>query len=92
MKNNINNYFIGLDIGTDSVGWCVSNDKYKVLKYKNNAMWGVSLFDSANQASERRGYRTTRRRYDRRQQRILLLDELFAKEISKATPHKDIAK
>lgn len=83
MKNNINNYFIGLDIGTDSVGWCVSNDKYKVLKYKNNAMWGVSLFDSANQASERRGYRTTRRRYDRRQQRILLLDELFAKEISK---------
>ena len=81
--NNYENYFMGLDIGTNSVGWCVSDSKYKVPKYKNNAMWGISLFDPANQASERRQHRCNRRRFDRRNQRISLLEELFAKEISK---------
>lgn len=31
--NKFDEYFMGLDIGTDSVGWCVSDSKYKVLKY-----------------------------------------------------------
>lgn len=81
--NNYDNYFMGLDIGTNSVGWCVSYANYKVLKYKNNAMWVVSLFDPENQASDRRQHRCNRRRFDRRNQRISLQEELFAKEISK---------
>lgn len=44
-------------------------------------MWGVHLFDEANQSQERRAFRTARRRLDRRQQRVQLLEELFAKEI-----------
>ena len=76
-------WYLGLDTGTDSVGWAATNEEYKVLKYKNNAMWGVMLFDSANQSSERRSFRTARRRLDRRQQRIVLLQQLFAKEIAK---------
>uniref|UniRef100_UPI003AF73BAD hypothetical protein n=1 Tax=Ruminococcus sp. TaxID=41978 RepID=UPI003AF73BAD len=70
-------FFWGFDIGTDSVGWAVSNSEYKLKKYKNNLMWGVHLFDEAKQSAERRLFRTARRRLDRRKQRIILLQEFF---------------
>lgn len=73
--------FWGFDIGTDSVGWAVTNSEYKLKKYKNNLMWGVHLLDEAKQSAERRASRTTRRRYDRRKQRIILLQELFARAV-----------
>lgn len=76
-------YYIGLDIGTNSVGWAVTDENYKVQKFKGNGMWGVSLFDEANQAADRRTFRTARRRNDRKKQRILLLQELFAPIINK---------
>ena len=60
------NYFVGLDIGTNSVGYAVTDEQYELLKYKQHPMWGVHLFDSAKQASERRAFRTARRRLDRR--------------------------
>ncbi len=77
------NYYLGLDIGTDSVGWAVTDETYKLMKYKNNLMWGVHLFDEAKQASERRNFRNTRRRYKRRKQRISMLQEFFSDEIMK---------
>lgn len=76
-------YFLGLDIGTDSVGYAVTNQSYDLLKHKGEAMWGVTLFEEANLCTERRAFRTARRRLDRRQQRIALLQELFAPEIQK---------
>lgn len=79
-------FYFGLDIGTDSVGWAVTDNLYKLYKYKNNLMWGVSLFEAASPAEDRRGHRTARRRLDRRQQRVALLRELFAKEILKTDP------
>lgn len=85
--NKFDEYLLGLDIGTDSVGWCVSDGNYKVLKYKKNAMWGASLFDPANQASERRGFRCARRRLDRRNVREQLLRELFSKNICEIDPN-----
>ena len=30
MKNNNENYYLGLDIGTDSVGWAVTDTDYKL--------------------------------------------------------------
>ena len=63
-------YFIGLDIGTDSVGWAVTDTGYKVQKKNGKALWGVRLFDEAQPAAERRGFRTARRRLERRKQRI----------------------
>lgn len=81
MKNE--NYFVGFDIGTDSVGYAVANEQYELCKFKGDAMWGVTLFDTANLSMERRGFRTARRRLDRRQQRVQLIQDLFAKEISK---------
>lgn len=84
MKNE--NYYVGLDIGTDSVGYAVTDDNYNLCKFKGNPMWGVTLFDVAQTAAVRRAFRTARRRLDRRQQRIRLLMDLFAEEIGKVDP------
>jgi CRISPR-associated endonuclease Csn1 len=80
------NYYVGLDIGTDSVGYAVTDKSYELLKYKGEPMWGSHLFDAANQCAERRGFRTSRRRLDRVQFRVHLIDTIFAKEISKIDP------
>lgn len=91
MKQNGNsnvrgNYYIGLDVGTNSVGWAVTDKEYNVEKFKGNAMWGVRLFDEAQDASGRRAMRTSRRRLERRKQRLILLEMLFASELSKIDP------
>ena len=80
------NYYVGLDIGTDSVGYAVTDEMYNILRYKNLAMWGAGLFDAANTCLERRMFRTARRRLDRRQQRIRFLREFFAESINKVDP------
>ena len=85
MKNS-KNYYLGLDIGTDSIGYAATNKEYELLKFKGEPMWGATLFESAQDASERRLFRTGRRRLDRRQARVNLLNELFAKEICKIDP------
>lgn len=77
------NYFLGLDVGTESVGYAVTNDQYDLLKYRGEPMWGVHLFDEAALNDERRAHRSARRRLDRRQQRIRLLQEIFAGEIAR---------
>lgn len=77
------NYSIGLDIGTNSVGWSVSDENYKLSKYKKKTMWGVRLFDEGETAEKRRVYRGTRRRLNRRRERILLLQQLLSSEIEK---------
>ena len=75
-------YYIGLDIGTASVGWAVTDENYNVPKFNGKKMWGVRLFDDANTAEERRTQRGSRRRLNRRKERINLLQDLFAEEIS----------
>lgn len=85
-------YFLGLDIGTDSVGYAVTDQRYNLVKFKGEPMWGSHLFDAANQCAERRGFRTARRRLDRRQQRVKLVDEIFAPEVAKVDPNFYIRK
>ena len=46
-------YFIGLDMGTGSVGWAVTDQQYRVLRRHGKALWGVRLFESAETAEER---------------------------------------
>ena len=79
-------YFLGLDIGTDSVGYAVTDMQYSLLKYRGEPAWGSTLFDPAELNTKRRSFRTARRRLDRRQQRVQLLRELFAHEIAKIDP------
>lgn len=81
------NYYVGLDLGTDSIGWAVTDEEYNILKFNSNAMWGVRLLDSGETAVERRTFRSARRRLERSKFRINCLEMLFNKEISK----KDVA-
>lgn len=81
------NYNIGLDIGTTSVGWSVVEcDNQKIMRKGNQKLWGVRLFDEATTAEDRRKKRNTRRRYDRRRERVKLLQDEFKDEISKVDP------
>ena len=77
MENN-KKYNIGLDIGTTSVGWAVvESENQKIMRKGNKALWGVRLFEEATKAEGRRNFRSTRRRYDRRRERISLLQKEF---------------
>lgn len=84
---NLKEYYIGLDIGTASVGWAVTDESYNIPKFNGKKMWGVRLFDDAKTAEERRAQRGSRRRLNRRKERINLLQNLFAEEISKVDPN-----
>lgn len=83
MKKKFGDYYLGLDVGTDSVGWAVTDTQYKLMKVNGKALWGIRLFDNAETAASRRMFRTTRRRLARRKERIGVLQELFADEIYK---------
>ncbi len=87
MKKQFGEYYLGLDIGTNSVGWAVTDLDYNILKFNQKAMWGVRKFDEASTAAERRQFRTSRRRLARRKQRMLFLRELFEDEINKVDPY-----
>lgn len=78
MKNNIKEYDIGVDIGTNSVGWVVTDMESHILKFKKKNMWGSRVFEAGQTAQDRRVSRSTRRRYNRRKERIRLLQEICA--------------
>lgn len=75
-------YYLGLDIGTESIGWAVTDENYKLLRANNKSLWGVRLFDEASQAKDRRMQREQRRRLERRKRRIGLLQQIFAPAIN----------
>lgn len=77
-KKEFPDYTIGIDLGTNSVGWAAINDDYKLLRLCGKDAWGALLADSAESAESRRLMRCARRRYARRRERIKLLRELFA--------------
>lgn len=81
-KNHEKQYYVGLDIGTDSVGYAVTDEKYNLLKFHGSDAWGSTIFDAASLKQERRSFRSARRRLDRKKQRVKLLQEIFAKEIA----------
>ena len=65
-------YYLGLDIGTDSVGWALTDSDYNLLRLKGKTAWGARIFDSAKDSKERRGFRSNRRRTQRRNYRVNL--------------------
>ena len=81
-RKTIAPYYVGLDIGTDSVGFAATDTEYKLLRHGGNAIWGVRLFDEGQTAVERRGHRVARRRLARRKWRLHLLRELFDSAIA----------
>ena len=71
-------FYLGLDIGTDSVGIACTDENYDLLRIGKKDLWAVRLFDPANDAKQRRAYRTARKRLARRKERIALLQDLFS--------------
>lgn len=79
-------YYLGLDIGTNSVGWALTNEEHKLIRKGGKRLWGVRMFEESKDASERRLARGSRRRIDRRNERVDIVRELFSSEISKIDP------
>ena len=75
-------WYLGLDIGSASVGWAATDTEYKIIRKNKKRLWGVRLFEEARTAEDRRGYRSSRRRLARRKWRLNLLEELFASEVN----------
>ena len=79
----IGKYYIGLDVGTNSVGRAVTDQDFNLLRLKGKTAWGSRLFSDAKSAQERRQYRSNRRRMARRKFRVFLLNKLFSNELNK---------
>ena len=78
-------FYLGIDIGTNSVGMACTDENYNLLRAKGVDCWSVRLFDESKTAAERRTFRTARRRLERRKYRISLLQALFAPFIEDKT-------
>lgn len=79
-------YYLGLDMGTNSVGWAVTDENYKLLRAKGKDLWGIREFDEASTAVDRRTHRTSRRRRQRQVVRIGLLKDYFHDAITSKDP------
>ena len=86
LRNFKGDYSIGLDMGTGSVGWAVTDEDGKLLHFKKQPTWGSRLFDSAQTAAEARTPRGQRRRYVRRRWRLDLLQSLLQEEVERVDP------
>ncbi len=72
-----------MDIGTNSCGWALTDDRYQLAKLNGKDAWGVRLFPEAETKNERIMKRTARRRAVRKRLQNAWLRELFADEIDK---------
>lgn len=86
LRNIKGEYNIGLDLGTNSVGWAVTDADGKLFHFKGQPTWGSRLFDGAKTAADARLPRGQRRRYVRRRWRLDLLQGLLQEEIEKVDP------
>ena len=92
-------YSIGLDIGTNSVGWAVITDNYKVpskkMKVEGNSdkdyikrnLLGTLEFDAGNTAKYTRQQRGLGRRTERRHNRVAYLRDIFDDEVRRIDPN-----
>lgn len=85
-KRLTGDYYVGLDISPTSVGYAATNEQYELLKHKQQPMWGVHIFDEGQLCKDRTAARCARRTLDRRQQRVRLVQEIFAPEIYPLDP------
>lgn len=77
------NYYLGLDLGSSSVGWAATDEDYNFLRLKGKTAWGARIFSEAKDCKDRRTYRSNKRRLARRKYRLVLLKQLFAEEMAK---------
>lgn len=78
-----NKIYLGLDLGTESCGWAVTNENYEIIKMSGKHLHGVRKFIKAESAEKRRLKRSARRRLERRKFRLEILQSFFMDEVSK---------
>lgn len=83
MGNKDGKMYVGIDMGTNSVGMAVTDERYNLYRVKGKDFWCSRLFGEANTAVERRTNRIARRRRQREVARQGVLRELFSDEINK---------
>jgi len=79
-------YYIGIDMGTNSVGWAATDTEYNLMRAKGKDLWGVRLFNEASSAADRRSKRVARRRLEREKARKAMLRTFFADAINDIDP------
>ena len=83
MGKNEKKMYVGLDMGTNSVGMAVTDENYNLYRVKGKDFWCSRIFGEANTAFERRTNRISRRRRQREIARLGVLRKMFADEINK---------
>lgn len=46
------NYYLGLDLGSNSVGWAATDEDYNFLRLKGKTAWGARIFSEAKDCKE----------------------------------------
>lgn len=84
--DNKKEYYIGLDMGTNSVGWAVTDTEYNLMRAKGKDLWGVRLFEKGETAANRRTKRVQRHRIEREKARKAMLRLFFLDAIDAVDP------
>lgn len=79
-------YYLGIDMGTSSVGWAVTDSQYNLIRKKGKDLWGIREFDEAKTSVERRINRISRRARQRHKIRMAYIRNYFADAISEVDP------
>ena len=80
-------YYLGLDMGTSSIGWAVTDKEYNLLRAKGKDLWGIREFEPALPSVERRTARISRRNNQKSKVRIGYLKKYFADSIKEIDPY-----
>lgn len=70
-------YGIGVDIGSNSIGFAAVDENSHLIRLKGKTVIGARLFKEGQAAAERRAARTTRRRLSRNRWRLSFLRDFF---------------
>lgn len=79
-------YYVGLDMGTGSLGGAVTDTQYHLLKVKGKDFWFVREYETAKPQLDRRTHRIAKRRLQRHKARIGLIRSYFAEDVLKHDP------
>lgn len=79
--------FLGITVGSEQIGWVVTNPKYELARASKKDLWGVRLFDKAETAEGRRLFCARRRLNQRKKKRLQYLKEIFQEEIHRKDPN-----
>lgn len=80
-------YGIGVDIGSNSIGFAAVDENSHLIRLKGKTVIGARLFEEGKAAAKRRAGRTTRRRLSRNRWRLSFLRDFFESHITPTDPN-----